>query len=626
MELAWLSLFAFLLLPSHLVTNPSTRLDASWGISLELASNAHFVFGSEYIFTYGPLAFLCTKMAIAYSHYWIVLFELFMVSLSIFVLDKGLRNLQYAPIVCFSIALGLFLIQPVELTFLLTPLFIVLLLLFFDTKKLGYAYLAALLSILCLYVKVNYGIVLFFLFYTSFAFGYLSKVISSKELGKLFLFHLVLTLVTSYMLKVSLVDYFKASTHLISGYNEAMFMSMSIFDWKLILAIEIIGVFIIGACLYFTSIFKDRLFFIGFFLSSVYMYLLFKNGYVRAQDHFYGFYRLAFLPFGIVYLFVLKGKGKWIGMLSILVLVLCLNVLIVLEVSNAVLIPLKNLPKKLAYFKDYFPDATTQTSWLKDKSASPALNDAFLSQIGAHAIDVIPTEISLIHKHQLNYQPRPIIQSYSAYNEYLDSLNYKKYISPKAPEYVLFQNSAIDNRVPFWDESITKRALLSQYHLIAADTLFKNEFWESDTSSKAKLLLLQKNIEPLKFSKANETSIKLVLGEPYIIPKSDNVLCYLYANVTYTLWGKIQGFLYQPPQLEIELMYQDGTKCRFKAIVPILKTGVLINKKIHTTDDAAIFFRTKGVQNVGVISVKFYTENKGLNSFIQAKIVEYKVR
>lgn len=621
-ELAWLAIFAFLLLPYHIVSVPSPRLDASWGTSLELASNAHFVFGEDYAFTYGPLGFLCTKLVIAHSHYWILLFELFVVGLSVFVLRKGLSNFQHADMVSFFIAFGLFLLNPAELTFLLTPLFIILLLLFFDTKKLTFAYLAAFLSILSLYVKVNYGVVLFFLFYTSLAFALLSKVINLKELSKLLLFHIVLTLVSSYLLNVSLVDYFRASIHLISGYNEAMFSPLSIFNWRLILAIEIIGVFAFGAFLYFSSIFKDRLFFIGFFLCSVYMYLLFKNGYVRGQDHFYGFYRLAFLPFGIVYLFVLKGNRKWFGILNASILVLCLHVLIILEINHQVLIPLKNLPKKIAYFKDFFPSDATKANWIKDKSDTPVLNAAFLSQIGTETVDVMPTEISLIHKHQLNYQPRPVVQSYSAYNEYLDSLNYKKYVSKNAPEYVVFQNSTIDNRTPFWDESITKKALLSNYHLVAVDTSFSNEFIEIDTLKKIKLLLLQKNKEPLKMIKAKESSIKLELDKPYMIPKSD-ALYYLYTDVTYTLWGKIQSFLYQPPQLEVEFVYQDDTKWRFKAIVPILKTGVLINKKIHTTDDAATFFETKGLQNIGVKSIKFYTENKGFNSLIQAKMVEY---
>ena len=51
--------------------------------------------------------------------------------------------------------------------------------------------------------------------------------------------------------------------------------------------------------------------------------------------------------------------------------------------------------------------------------------DSVLEKVQGKTIDIIPWEFSLIPGNQLNWKPRPIIQSYSAYTEKLDELNYQ---------------------------------------------------------------------------------------------------------------------------------------------------------------------------------------------------------
>ncbi len=74
-----------------------------------------------------------------------------------------------------------------------------------------------------------------------------------------------------------------------------------------------------------------------------------------------------------------------------------------------------------------------------------------LQKIGNNSVDVFPWNIQLLLENKLNYLPRPVIQSYTAYTPYLEDLNFNHYNSIKGPEFVLFDYASIDERYPLYD-------------------------------------------------------------------------------------------------------------------------------------------------------------------------------
>jgi len=73
---------------------------------------------------------------------------------------------------------------------------------------------------------------------------------------------------------------------------------------------------------------------------------------------------------------------------------------------------------------------------------------------------------------QLNYHPRPVFQSYMAYNERLMRLNEQFYLSDRAPEYVLFELNPIDRRFPPLEDARAFSSLLRNYALVATEQPF----------------------------------------------------------------------------------------------------------------------------------------------------------
>src|SRR5262249_51796462 len=70
------------------------------------------------------------------------------------------------------------------------------------------------------------------------------------------------------------------------------------------------------------------------------------------------------------------------------------------------------------------------------------------SHVGKASVDVFGCNQSYAIFNNLNFRPRPVFQSYVAYSEALMNLNEQFYFSPRAPEYVLFALSPIDERFP----------------------------------------------------------------------------------------------------------------------------------------------------------------------------------
>ena len=74
-----------------------------------------------------------------------------------------------------------------------------------------------------------------------------------------------------------------------------------------------------------------------------------------------------------------------------------------------------------------------------------------LKVINNKSIDIIPWEVSLAPANNLNWQPRPIFQSYSAYTDKLDEINFSS-LSSKPRDYFFYSFYSIDGRHPFFDE------------------------------------------------------------------------------------------------------------------------------------------------------------------------------
>ncbi|MFN0188320.1 MAG: hypothetical protein ACKVQV_06425, partial [Bacteroidia bacterium] len=196
---------------------------------------------------------------------------------------------------------------------------------------------------------------------------------------------------------------------------------------------------------------------------------------------------------------------------------------------------------------------------------------------------------SQVYFNSLNYNPRPVIQSYSAYSGFLDSLNFKKYTSASSPDFILYSLGTIDDRYGFFDESWTRLAMLNNYEPIGS---FDNQ------------IVLSKVKNPQPLIKGRTKIVKSKLGADIVITPS-NSLQLTSVVINYNFVGKLRRFFFKPPALTMTITLENEEEYTYKAITTILKGGAIINKYIDSNDELEIFMNSKGELNTNISKIRF---------------------
>ncbi|MBP6686772.1 MAG: hypothetical protein KA160_02850, partial [Lacibacter sp.] len=81
---------------------------------------------------------------------------------------------------------------------------------------------------------------------------------------------------------------------------------------------------------------------------------------------------------------------------------------------------------------------------------------------------------------------------------------------------------------------------------------------------------------------------------PYTIPPAQQ-LQFVKLDVSYTGVGAMQRFVFQPPQLNIIFILEDGRSIRHRLIITALRNPLLLSYYIETDADIYEFFSTHQV-------------------------------
>ena len=217
-------------------------------------------------------------------------------------------------------------------------------------------------------------------------------------------------------------------------------------------------------------------------LLAVFMYLIWKQGFVRADGHMFIFFVSAFLPVGCLS----SPAGRHFAS--------TLAFAIVAGVAGFLCV--LGLHSTSVHFG--WPDVMWHApSQLKDKlwrhyhllgqwSSLRASYERRLEKekqqfdlprtrevIGQASIDVLGFEQAIALYNGFTYRPRPVFQSYSAYTPYLARLNDAFYRSSQAPEYALLKLQTIDNRFPTLDDSLLLRSFIYLYDYVHTERGFQ---------------------------------------------------------------------------------------------------------------------------------------------------------
>ncbi len=487
LKFALLILLGVILFPQSLFNPPGLGLDNSWPMALHLAIDENLIFGKDIIFTYGPLGYLITRLPVGISKLSIVLFDTYLLGVAIwamFLILKEHRSIQ-------SYAIGLLTVFLVgtpftyDLVFFMSWLLLFNMFYFIKDEQKIHLLSALVLTTILFFVKVNVGIIVIFLLTSFLIYQFLCHKLNGFTLFAYLALQYVMLLGASFLFNVDLSNYFISSLNILVGYNDSMYRLLE--ETKngeiyLNSAICILLISLLSVVIQIRHLLQNRgiLFVTSFVL--LFLFLLFKQSFVRADEiHISSFFSYAPLYFALIPLYAVSKDGRVFSSILLLFIISLsffnwykLND--ELKVNYSSFKPTAQLKKISDYFNGIFV-ADSDLLFVNARN-SRVIPREILNKISDAGVDIVPHEISYIGLNDLVYNPRPIIQSYSAYNRYLMGKNYRKYVSDSAPEYVFFSGGTIDYRYPFWDDAMVKMALLTHYELIIPnEDCFDEDFY-----------------------------------------------------------------------------------------------------------------------------------------------------
>jgi hypothetical protein len=220
----------------------------------------------------------------------------------------------------------------------------------------------------------------------------------------------------------------------------------------------------------------------------------------------------------------------------------------------------------------YWREMGAALSVEREKGRFPKLSRA----IGDATVDVFGNLQCYGMSNPLNYRPRPSLQSYGAYNHYLMGLNECSYFQA-APGFVLFDLAPIDHRFAPLEDALLLRDLLINYDL---------------TEVEGSLLLLKsRTFVAAKLTLVREGDVEV--GLPVDLSSYGDANIWLQIDVEPTLIGRLQEKVYKSSEIFLGLWRgptSQPQKYSFRAPAPMLAAGFLASPMLSSTDQVRALY------------------------------------
>jgi hypothetical protein len=602
-----LLLAAFLSLPSIFCPKPMLGVDAAWHHSLQVAATGGSVFGRDVIFTYGPLGYLLTRSPV--NKLYLLFYDLFILA-SLLSLYRRLLPASRRPAeIVLLIALAMITKEGLEvgtagILFIVAGHWLWRL----SVEDSPFIPLAGALaaSVILFFSKANFGLIALGLI-PCYGLGLLAWRRDGRRAGWLVGGFALLVLIGAACWRVDLKGYLRSSLELAGGYNEAMFVPLPARPLAFGVGVLLtLGVMAVAVANWRKTAARDWMMICPFVMLAA--WLLFKNAYVRAD--------VSHMPMFLSSLPLLVGvwSAAWPDSRRVKVL------LVLAVVAGVVQLEL------LGYTLDWFSWTPLRyargvcvTPWRQNGEQLGAqlragwpeliLPAPDRAAIGRSSVDVMPWDSSLAILNGLNLKERPVFQTYAAFNFWLDGQNARFLSSNLAPDFILYMTrsstngNAIDRRPAAWDESMTKRELIQNYAPWADFQLTEMLFPLSELRP-AEVVLLKRTAQVREYEPVSTNLVTLALGQPFEIPSSTNFE-FLWLEVERSPLGKLAAFASQPAELTAAIEYDDGTTRNFCAVLPILRTGVLVNYRVESPEEIRRWLYSDMAGNVKARSIQF---------------------
>lgn len=550
-----------LLTLNHYARPAYPGLDFSWQWALNYSFSKHLKYGSDFLFSYGPLGFITHPQAVGdnliISYCLNLSFQFFFIhSILSYIFNKNNANfknrivgliislafiifisnlyLSNHYIICYSILFGLLNYQ--------------------NSDRHIFLILCGVLTGISLLLKLNTAATAL----SCVSSFLILRIFSNREYSGIisFIFSAFITFVSVWLILYgdmsNVLLYLKGIIEISSGYTTVMCYEQKIQPIFILLWVAI------NCFLYAIIRHKDwRIFVLVQILPTI---LIFKYTLCRQPgEHLKYFSSLFLIGLIIVFLnFTLKNGLRYLVYFLILLLIIDLGysspgksyvyILNHLKVSDVM--------TRFRYVFNHESVVTSLQEQTKLNLRVSVLSQKVIDGINNRSCDSYPHELSFISANNLQWRNRPVIQSYSAYTPYLDKLNCNFIRSSEAPACILWNSSdgsippEIDERYLMNSEPDTIFSIFNNYEYVVRDD---------------QVTVFQRNNLPV-FEEKTEllNNVKISFNEWIDVPFQKEGL--IRAHITYRK-SKLDSILdkvYKDPIYYIDYMFNNGQVRRFR--------------------------------------------------------------
>ncbi len=592
---------------------PSTDLDPSWRMAFGYFYEHGLQFGRDVVFNYGPLGFLMGKTYSGLQWWPLIAGQLVLAIVSASVVVFQASRLSGRGRWMFLLFILVFGITYEDALHML-----IIAILGFELLRRGGApwkYSTLLIvTVLAVDSQIKFTNFLLATFVVVLACAYAGCMKRWREAGLLGLAYLIAYLGTWVLLGQKLGNlpaYFAGSWYISDGWLWSMgFPAPFAPLWKGVAILLLL----IGYTLVHFRLNPDKpRAAANSLLLGAFVYLNWKHGFVRADGHMIGFFYCALLPI-TAYPALLDDPPRFRRAHSWLFIGALFFSFWALENSlwgltrNA----FGHFQEKIwTNLESVMQWKETRQRYRENLSLARAGADLYMTReiAGQSTLDVVGFEIGVAVLNKFNYQPRPVIQSYSTFNPPLDQLNYDLYASERAPQYVLSKIQTIDRRLPTMDDARVLLMLAYRYEYLRTEKGFG--LWKLNPGP----------FDPASVAPRLLRSSDLPVNQPLSVKDLADQPLWLRVDLQPSFLGKIRSFFYKPPQVTLHIETIDDEKKDYLMPLPQGRTGFVINPLIEDVVDYMHFANSQPVKRIKSITITIPVDERKF--FAESAAVEF---
>jgi hypothetical protein len=202
--------------------------------------------------------------------------------------------------------------------------------------------------------------------------------------------------------------------------------------------------------------------------------------------------------------------------------------------------------------------------------------------------DIYPWNQMAFFAHGLQYHPRPVIQSYTAYTPELAELNAQWLRSDRAAANILFEIDPLNGRFPSLEDGLSWPELLTRYDLADTNGTF---------------FLLKRATVPREFhlTLLKETTVQF--GETIALPGATSSPVWAEIEINKSIFGNFIAAIYKPAILRLKISLRDGEQLYFRLVPGMARGGFLLSPLIADKKSFAWLAAADGWRNLSGFEV-----------------------